>query len=50
MPGRPPLLPDRPSPRYLKLEAKLPFGAPAAYWLDLRDYHLAEVAAGLGTR
>jgi uncharacterized protein len=28
--------------------SELPFGAPAAYWLDLRDYHPAEVAAGLG--
>jgi dienelactone hydrolase len=25
----------------------LPLGIPAAYWLDLRDYHPAEVAAGL---
>jgi uncharacterized protein len=28
--------------------SELPFGAPAAYWLDLREYHPAEVAAGLG--
>ncbi|GAA1698874.1 alpha/beta hydrolase [Fodinicola feengrottensis] len=26
----------------------LPFGVSAAYWLDLRDYRPAEVAAGLG--
>jgi dienelactone hydrolase len=27
---------------------ELPFGVPAPYWLDLRGYHPAEVAAGLG--
>jgi dienelactone hydrolase len=26
---------------------ELPFGTPAAYWLDLRDYHPAQVAATL---
>jgi uncharacterized protein len=37
----PDLSPSTPSSR-------LPLGAPASYWLDLRDYHPVEVAAALG--
>ncbi|HMA33540.1 MAG TPA: alpha/beta fold hydrolase [Chloroflexia bacterium] len=36
----PALAPDTPA-------SKLPLGIPAAYWLDLRGYHPAEVARGL---